>query len=202
MKNCTLRRVWVGVQSSPPLFYVFALILLLLFGPSRAKADIYDSYVFTFPGTSTTYYNPTAVTETITGSFTFDATTGDSTAVSITLSGGASPFDGTYINPSDTCALPCSAIYGLSGASTLFVHFVNPLSGSPDPLQSTEWSSASLAPYLGLDSSPTGSAVFSAAVPEPGSVIQLMTVVAMVGFLTRRKLVVGVLSKRSPNPTA
>lgn len=202
MKNCTLRRVWVGVQSSPPLFYVFALMLMLLFGSSRAKADIYDSYVFA--NSPLTILN--GLRENIAGSFTFDATTGNSTTVSITLSHGASPYDGTYTTSSDTCALPCTAIYGVLGGSTLDVFFAKPLGVSPDDLKETEWTNLSVSPYSGIDydpgTSPTGSAVFSSAVPEPGSVIQLMMVVAMVGFLTRRKLVVGVLSKRSPNPTA
>jgi hypothetical protein len=180
------------------LFYVFALMLLLLFGSSQAKADIYDYYVFASPVTTTTL---NGVTEGVTGSFTFDATSDVATAVSITLTSGLaspSPFDGTYTNSSDSCG-SCYGIYGVSGGSSfLFVYFDDALGVSPDDLEETQFYGS----VIGFETvAATGYAEFSA-VPEPGSVIQLMTVVAMVGFLIRRKLVAGVLSKRSPNPTA
>lgn len=185
MKNCTsgfyraasvLRRVWAGQLSTP--FYVFSLILILLVGSSRAKADI-DTYVFS-SGTST---NLNGDTEDITGGFTFDTTTDIATAVSITLT-GASPYAGTYSNSSDTCSNPCTAIFATSGVSTLFVHFDQGLGVSPDDLQSTEWSS-SISPGFGSDGSPTGAAVFAStsAVPEPSSVFLLVTMVAMLGLL-------------------
>jgi hypothetical protein len=202
MKNCTLRRVWVGVQSSPPLFYVCALVAILLVGPSRAKADNYDYYVFASPVTTTTL---NGVTEGVTGSFTFDSSSDSLTAVSITLASGLSspsPFDGTYTIPSVSLPAYCGSCQSFtvySGGSTLDVYFDSALGVSPDNLEETQWYAA-VSPYIGFDAA-TGYAEFSA-VPEPGSVIQLMTVVAIVGFLIRRKLVVGVLSKRSPNPTA
>ena len=82
MRNCTLRinsagslrrRVWRAVQSSPAT-YVFALIPILLFGSSRAKADVVDTYVFS--SDATTDLGGHGNTEAITGGFTFDATTG------------------------------------------------------------------------------------------------------------------------------
>lgn len=160
----------------------------------EARADI-ENYVFS--SDASTNLDGTA-TENITGGFTFNTTTGAVTALTITLANGDAPFDGTYSNTSDTCTTTCTSVFGTNGGSTLFVFFAQDLGASPDALKSTEWSSASVSPYLGLDSSPTGSVVLAttSAVPEPSPIALLVTMVAMVGFLTRRKLARGYLRDR------
>lgn len=160
----------------------------------EARADI-DTYVFS--GNASTNLDGTA-TENISGGFTFNTTTGLVTLLTITLANGDAPFNGTYTNSLDTCTTTCTGIDGTNGVATLFVHFDQDLGASPDALQSTEWSSASVSPYFGLDSSPTGSAVLATAapVPEPSPIALLVTMVAMVGFLTRRKFTRGYLRDR------
>ncbi len=179
------RCVWRAVQSSPAPYF-FALILL--FASSRAQADV-ETYVFS--SDASTNLDGTA-TENITGGFTFDTTTGAVTALTITLANGNAAYDGTYSNSLDTCTTTCTGVYGTNGGSNLFVFFAQDLGASPDALTSTEWVS-SVSPYFGLDSSPTGSVALtsSAAVPEPSPIALLVTMVAMVGFLTRRKLAGG-----------
>lgn len=99
---------------------------------------------------------------------------------------------------------PSFAIEATGGTGDqLIVEFSGELGVSPDPLLEVGWSSS---PSNGVeDFAPLGGIEFApaaAAVPEPNSVILLVTLVGMVGFLTRRKLVVGGFSKRAPDPTA
>jgi len=159
----------------------------------EARADI-DTYVFS--NNASTNLDGTA-TENITGGFTYNTTTGAVTALTITLANGDAPFDGTYSNALDTCTTTCTGVFGTNGGATLFVFFAQDLGASPDALQSTEWS-APVSPFLGLDSAPTGSVVFAttSAVPEPSPIAILVAMVAMVGFLTRRKLAGGYLRDR------
>jgi hypothetical protein len=194
MVNKSTRTVSFETATSAVTKTIVTGLILFCGLQSAARADV-DTYVFS--SNASTNLDGTA-TENITGGFTFDTTTGAVTALTITLANGDAPFDGTYSNSLDTCTTTCTSVFGTNGGSTLFVFFAQDLGASPDALKSTEWSSASVSPFLGLDSSPTGSVVFTttAAVPEPSPITLLVTMVAMVGFLTRRKLAGGYLRDR------
>jgi hypothetical protein len=87
-----------------------------------------------------------------------------------------------------------------------FAWLADLLGVSPDELQSVAWQNPALAPPNSQlsDPAPVGFVEFAPtpAVPEPSSVILLVTLVAMVEFLTRRKLVMGGFSKKDPDPIA
>jgi hypothetical protein len=187
-----LRRV-LGVHASPPSYFL-GLILILLFGPSRASADI-SAYVFS-PGTATFLGGEV---EFISGSFTFDTATDTESGVSITLTGPL-PFSGTYTEPLLTTFNAALVIANAPGEE-LDIYFADPLSVSPDPLSSVYWFTIPVteASATVIDPAPLGSAIF---VPEPWSVILLVAEVAMVGFLMRRKPWVCGLSKRTSDATA
>jgi len=85
-----LRRASGGTLCSRP-WSVLALVLMLLFGPSGASADIITTYVFA-PGISTVL---DGFMESITGGFTFDATDDTESAISLILAGPA-PFSGDF----------------------------------------------------------------------------------------------------------
>jgi hypothetical protein len=179
---------------------VVALGLILLLGPSGARADIIDTYVFE-PSSATVL---AGLTEPITGSFTFDATTNVATAISITLS-GLPPFGGTYLAASVSAFGADFIGFGAtnSAGDFLALTFQNQLGISPDPLVldaiyvDNDLSAADQAPLGGIEFAPAAPAV-----PEPSSVILLVTLAAMVGFLTRRKLAGGWGAKRTTHPTA
>jgi hypothetical protein len=195
-----LRRV-LGGANGTRLWSVVALVLFLLSSPSRARADIIDSYQFE-PLTSTVL---SAQPETISGSFTFDATTNVATSISITLS-GLSPFGGTYLAASVSNFGSDFIGFGAtnSAGDFLALTFQNELGVSPDPLVSdaiyvdNHVVTYDLAPVGGIELAPAA----PAAAPEPSAVILLVTLVAMVGFLTRRKLAGGWEAKRTTHPTA
>jgi len=208
MKTFTLRmngaasvlRRGLGGAFCAQTWSVVAVGLILLSGPSRAMADIIDNYVFA-SGASTVLGGDTL---TISGSFTIDITTDVESQTAITLSGNAT-YAGTYTYP--TYASGClNCIEANDGNISLSLGFADLLGVSPDELQSVAWQNPALAPPNSQlsDPAPTGFVEFAPtpAVPEPSSVILLVTLVAMVGFLTRRKLAVGGLSKRPPDPTA
>jgi hypothetical protein len=85
-----LRRILGAALYAQP-WAVVAVVLILLFGPSRASADIINTYVIA-PGASTLL---DGYIESITGGFTFDDTDDAESAVSLTRSGMA-PFSGAY----------------------------------------------------------------------------------------------------------
>ena len=178
-------------------YYVFALMLILVFGPSRVSADTINTYVFTANAAA----NLGGDIEMISGSFTYDSTDSEESGVSITLT-GIGIESGNYTEPS-MVILNQDLIIAYAAGSELGIMFANPLTGSPDPLAEVEWSvqpTPAPGPVVFNDPAPVGAAVF--ATPEPSSIILLVTVVAMAGSLARRKLAVGGLSDRPPNPTA
>jgi len=153
---------------------VAALLAGLVAGTARA-API--SYVFA-AGTTT---DLGAGLETITGSFTFDASTNTETNVSITLTGMA-PFADTYTDP---LALPPSSneVFGFSPTLTgISIFFAMPLDVSPDPLMEVRFGNVKLA---AVDPSPHGAAVFAPAIAEPASLTVLSAALGIFPFIAR-----------------
>jgi hypothetical protein len=184
-----------------------------MFGPARASADIMDSYVFE-PGSLITFGSdtegniPAGVTELVSGSFTYDATTNTPTAITISLAGPA-PYSGTYtLDTNATGGVATAQLTALLGPyEELDLAFADFLGNSPDALTSALYSYESPTTFNnqarqeaiagGVEFAPAASAV-----PEPSSVILLVTLVAIVGFLTRRKLAGGWGPKRTTHSTA
>jgi hypothetical protein len=182
-----LRRV-LGGAFCAQTWSVAALGLILLLGPSRASADIINSYVFA-PGASTVLGGDTLA---ISGSFTFDITTTTESQVAITLSGNPT-YAGTYTEANlDVGAL--AEVFADDGDLSLTMLFANVLDVSPVELQTVNWQNLDTTPVAQLQGlAPTGFVEFAPApaVPEPSSVVLLVTLVGMLGFLTRRKLAGG-----------
>jgi hypothetical protein len=150
-------------------FAVVAVLLAGLFTETARAAPI--SYVFA-AGTTT---DLGAGAETITGSFTFDASTDTETNVSITLTGMA-PFADTYTDP---LATPPSSneVFGFSPTLTgISIFFAMPLDVSPDPLMEVRFGNVKLA---AVDPSPHGAAIFQPAIPEPASLSLLGTALGL-----------------------
>jgi hypothetical protein len=158
-----------------------------------------DSYVFE-PGTSLTFGSEA---ESVSGSFTYDATTNIVTVLTISLA-GPDPYSGTYT--SDAEGQPVAIISGFLGPyEELLIGLANGLGSSPDAIIGAvyEYESPTATQFTHADAV-AGGVEFApaAAVPEPSSVILLVTLVAMVGFLTRRKLAGGWGARRTTHPTA
>jgi hypothetical protein len=181
-----MRRLWGELLSQS--LYVFSLILILLFGSSRASADIMDTYVMS---------GASAVLDgdlfTITGTFTVDTTSEFESSV-ITLTGTSTDaIAGTYAGfESLGTILDDIYAYGTSPPSSnlsIDLYFAsNPFGATPDRLIEVSWSQGTPISYE-VDFNAIGFAVLTASTPEPSSVVPiLVTVIAMVGFLTRRKL--------------
>jgi hypothetical protein len=135
-----------------------------LAAPAISRADVIHDYVFQDASTVLM-----STPETITGSFTFDVTTGVESSVEMTLSGDP-PYAATYTE--SIAGYPCTdgfSVCGYNGTTELLIHFDSLLDVSPDPLFSVQYF-----PMGGVavrDLSPTGEVVFASvtATPEPAS---------------------------------
>jgi hypothetical protein len=180
-----LRRL-LGGAFCAQTWSVVSLGLILLLGPSGASADIINNYVFA-PGASTVLGGDTL---TISGSFTFDFTTLIESQLDITLSGNPT-YAGTYTVGSNLGDL--AVVFADDGVRSLTIGFVENLDVSPNPLSFVAWQNPEPPIAQLSDAAPVGFVEFAPTptVPEPNSVILLVTLVAMAGFLTRRKLAGG-----------
>jgi hypothetical protein len=134
----------------------------------------------------------------ISGSFTFDFTTTIESQVAITLSGNPT-YAGTYT--ATNLALGALAeVFADDGDLSLTILFANVLDLSPVELQTVDWQGSGPIPPQLQGQDLTGFVEFAPtpAVPEPNSVILLVTLVAMAGFLTRRKLAGGWVIQKNP----
>jgi hypothetical protein len=113
----------------------FALTLILLFASSRASADTVDTYVFSGASAVLGVAPETVALETITGGFTFDATTNEVSAVDITLTGN-SAYAGSFTASSlSDGGLPFDVLNPVVNAGvTAFINltFASDFGASPD----------------------------------------------------------------------
>ena len=126
-----------------------------------------------------------SVSETISGTFTYDPTTMIESSVDLTLTGGA-PFAGTYVE--NTSALGNGTIISapLSGFPAIDLIFANQLSDVPDTIAGVD---------VFLDASNRTDSTFAsgtatpplASVPEPATVAVFGLGLAGLGVIRRRK---------------
>jgi hypothetical protein len=203
MTPCALRMSSVASGLRPFGMVFFALTLILLFASSRASADTVDTYVFSGASAVLGVAPETVALETITGGFTFDATTNEVSAVDITLTGN-SAYAGSFTASSlSDGGLPFDVLNPVVNAGvTAFINltFASDFGASPDPLVGFNWVSTSGGGGSGVPTSDLeGEIVISgtstSAVPEPSSfILILVPLVATVGFLKRRDRAVARLS--------
>jgi hypothetical protein len=176
--------------------FALTLTLIFLFGSARASADTVDTYVFS--GASAVLgVSPEPVgLETITGGFTFDATTNVVSAVDITLTGN-SAYAGTFTAASlSDGGLPFDFLNpAVNAGATAFINltFASDFGASPDALVGFNWISTGGGGGSGVPTNDLkgkiviSSTTTTSGVPEPSSVVLLlMPLVAIAGFLTRR----------------
>ena len=179
------------MHSNIPVAFL-AVTALLWQAPPMAQATPY-TYSFQ-PGAATSLGSDT---ETISGSFTFDAATKTESAISIMLS-GPSPYGGQYttssIQPSNPFMITAQ---DQQTQNRLALTFESPLQSSPDPLTLVFFQSPSEFSMGGgeSDNRPSGTVTSPTAplpVPEPSSVGLVATgIVAL--FLARCR---GLLGRR------
>jgi hypothetical protein len=176
--------------------FALTLTLIFLFGSRRANADTVDTYVFSGASAVLGVSPETVALETITGGFTFDATTSVVSAVDITLTGN-SAYAGTFTAASlSDGGLPFELLNPVvNGSATAFINltFASDFGASPDALVGFNWISTGGGGGSGVPTSDLkgkiviSSTTSTSGVPEPSSVVLLlMPLVAIAGFLTRR----------------
>src|ERR1700679_2965119 len=191
MTPCALRMSSVasGLRSFGVGF--FALTLVLLFGPSRASADTLDTYVFSGASAVLGISPETVALETITGGFTFDATTNVVTAVDITLTGNsayAGSFTASSLSDGGLAFNVLSPVVNAGGTAFINLTFASDFGASPDPLTGFNWTSTSGGGGSGVPTNDLqGEIIITStsisAVPEPSSFILLLVpLIAIVGF--------------------
>lgn len=171
------RQGW-GVLHASHAVNCAAVLLGLLLGASGARAGTIN---YVFSNDASTILNGDSYS--ISGGFTYNATTEDESLLSIVLT-GSGPLAGDYTEVTTFPASPGqTAIAGFQSPDTIHVviQFANNLgNGMDDPLTEVIYS-----PSGYTDTAPTGEAL---AAPEPSSGILLLTGVAMMAFLSRRRL--------------
>jgi hypothetical protein len=202
-----------GVMFSSHPFYVFALMLILLMAPAPAAASIVELDVSgTFTPATPPLFGGTCSSSgcTIGGDIVINNTLDVVTSADVTASGfgpAMGPFtifaavaDGfgtqTVIQLSDAADQTLDFVFNAPVQGSLAGYTGGPLNTGSE-IYGAEYSPAP----LWFLTSGSLTAVPPATVPEPSSVVLLVPLVAIVGFLTRRKLA-RELAKRTPQPTA